>query len=206
MLKMKKFFLLAILASAFALITSCGGGAGGSGSGSTTDQLYADGFEFTYKTSMDGTQMSTGTFGGKGTIMWNEMSMMGIFSMKQVIKLSSDGEKATVYTYMNDTLQSTQEVDYDEYMENEDDLSQASSFVESDVDFDSFTKQGTKTVAGKTCDYYVGRDEAAGTEFAYYAAKGMTLYTKTTSQGMVVEMEITSIIFGNEVTVPSLPN
>lgn len=99
-----------------------------------------------------------------------------------------------------------QEVDYDEYMENEDDLSQASSFVESDVDFDSFTKQGTKTVAGKTCDYYVGKGDAAGTEFAYYEAKGMTLYTKTTSQGMVTELEITSIKFGNEVTVPSLPD
>ena len=129
-----------------------------------------------------------------------------MMSMKQVIKLSSDGKKATVYTYMNDQLYGQpQEVDYEEFMEDDDDLSQASSLVESDVDFDSFTKQGTKTVAGKTCDYYVGKGEAAGTEFAYYAAKGMTLYTKTTSQGMVVEMEITSIKFGNEVTIPTLP-
>jgi hypothetical protein len=34
----------------------------------------------------------------------------------------------------------------------------------------------------------------------------MVLYSKTTNQGMEIEMEITSIKFGNEVTVPSLPD
>ena len=147
---------------------------------------------------------TTGTFGAKGDLMWTEMTTMGI-SMKEVIKLHSDGKKATVYYFMDGDYAGKDEVDLDEYEEENQEVSTTTDMVTSDVDFSSFTKQGTKTYAGKTCDYYVGKGEYAGTEIAYWSEKGITLYCKTVEEGMTVEMEITSIKFGNEVTVPTLP-
>ena len=150
---------------------------------------------------------TTGTFGAKGDIMWSEITTMGM-SMKEIIKLHSDGKKATVYYYMNGSYMNKEDIDYDEYMEDPDnqEVSTTTDVVTSDVDFSSFTKQGTKTYAGKTCDYYVGKGEYAGTEIAYWAEKGITLYCKTVEEGMTVEMTITSIKFGSEVSAPALPN
>ena len=156
----------------------------------------------------------SGTFGAKGDLMWTEMTTpdmpsLGISSMsvKEVMKLKNNGKKADVYYYSDGVYQGKEEIDYDEYMEDPDnqEVSITTDMVTSEVDFSNFTKQGTKTYAGKTCDYYVGKGEYAGTEIAYYAEKGITLYCKTVSEGMTIEMTITSIKFGSEVTAPALP-
>ena len=150
---------------------------------------------------------TTGVFGAKGDLMWNEMTTMGR-SMKQIIKTHSDGQNVTVYYYSDGEYYRQDEMSIDEYMSDKDneDYLTTTSTVTSKPDFSSFTKQGTKTCAGKTCDYYVGKGEYAGTEIAYWAEKGITLYCKTVEEGMTVEMTVTSIKFGNDVTVPSLPN
>ncbi len=236
MFRNKKLFLVTMLICAFGFIVSCGGGNSGSDPEDKMEALRKEGVEFNFTISMGGDMSSlltgsdpsdpeeaaaaamlaglmgsamnqSGTFGAKGDLMWTEMTSMG-YSMKEIIKLHSDGKKATVYYYMNGSYMSKEDIDYDDYMEDPDnqDVSTTTDMVTSEVDFSNFTKQGTKTYAGKTCDYYVGKGEYVGTEIAYWAEKGITLYCKTISEGMTVEMTITSIKFGSEVTVPSLPD
>ena len=167
----------------------------------------SSGFTMDDLSSLFGNMTTTGVFGAKGDLMWNEMTSMGT-SMKQIIKTHSDGQNVTVYYYRDGEYYRQDEMSIDEYMSDKDneDYLTTTSTVTSKPDFSSFTKTKTATYAGKTCDYYVGSGKEAGTEFAYWAEKEITLYCKTVSEEMTVEMTVTSIKFGNDVTVPSLPN
>lgn len=209
MLRNKKLFLVTMLICAFGFIVSCGNGNPGSTPETRMDELRREGIEFDY-TMSTGIITQNGTIGGKGNYLWvfmhdpsdpSDPSIVSGF----IFNINSAGNSATMYMIMDDYTVYTLEGDASDIGSSNQSGSEESDIITNVPNWSSFTKTDTANYAGITCDYYVGTGDYAGIEFAYYAEKDLTLYYKeTTSQGNM-EFQVTSISFGDDVTIPTIP-
>lgn len=203
MLKNKKLFLVTMLICAFGFIVSCGNGNPGSTPETRMDELRKEGIEFDYTMTTDLIGQS-GTMGGKGNYLWIFMQVSSSTS-GCIFNYHNDGNSATMYMIMDDVTVYSTDMNLSEMEESGQSGAEESEILTNIPEWSSFTKTGTVTCAGKTCDYYEGTGDYAGIEFAYYAEKDLTLYYKeTTSQGNK-EFQVTSISFGDDVTIPTIP-
>jgi hypothetical protein len=212
-----KFLFAVLMTAALSFMVSCGdsdgtssnsnnsNNSGNSNNGSTPKtqadseaklkELAVKGYELKFTTTTitdDETEVITITVGEKGNTVWF------VTDEAEYIEVKESDDTSIFYVKTGDEYIKTG-TDFTNNME----MMVEGLYWAYDWDGFGFTKSGTKTVAGKTCDYYTLTDKTYGDyEFAVERETGLTFYFKTSSDGDSVNFEVKSFKIGDEVTVP----